>query len=179
MDEIPDFALIRYVIFVDISETLFMIRPINDVGMSHEYLHVAIDQGRARVVHPPLETVASAMTQVLQQFPPSIPYLLMRILARMEIRGFFGGLTDTTQVTGVVTAVAEHAAIIRCMTTGIDSLRHLWNEAFVDSCILAWYRRYRSIIDVRVQQVGFLQVLHETIQQIHSYIDTHFVALEQ
>jgi hypothetical protein len=177
VDFIPDLSLIEYFIFPGPNGSSLFLRRKQEFALSPERLVESLANAQARLVFPQLDCIASVMPQIRTLYP-DINHMFLRMLAREDVRCFLDGLTNGGQVSGFLTAAAEKAAIDRCIERGIDSLAYLWNEKYVDYCVVKWFGRHGRQNESRVHQVGFLPVLDETIQQINGIVDEFYFFVE-
>ena len=174
VDFIPDLSLIEYFIFPGPNGSSFVLRSKQEVALSPEMLVESLASAQARLVFPQLDSIASVMPHISTLYP-DIHHMFLRMLAREDIRHFLDGLTNGSQVSGFLTAAAEKAAIDRCVERGIDSHVYLWNEKYVDYCVVKWFGRHGRQNESRV---GFLPVLDETIEQMNGIVDEFYVFVE-
>ena len=178
VDFIPDLSLIEYFIFPGADGSSLILRSKQEVALSPERLVDSLAMGQARLVLPQLDCIASVMPHIRALYP-DIHHMFLRMLAREDIRRFLDGLIDGDQVSGFLTAVAEKAAIDRCVERGIDSHKYLWNERYVNYCVVKWFGRHgRQNESLVHQEAGFLPVLDATIEQMNGIVDEFYLLVE-
>jgi hypothetical protein len=170
--------LVNFLIFGDTNNTILILRSKHDVPhLDSELMQISIADGTLRVVNPRLDPIAGAMP-LIKEYSNDLSHLLIRLLARLDFRAFFDGLTDTSQLSGCLCAIVEHSAVTRCLDKGFHSHRHIWSESLINQCVTIWFERYGRYSEARIHNHGFFAIMVNSINQTKRIVDEFFFVLD-
>lgn len=177
MTDIMQIRLANYFIFLDASHTILVLRSKSDIQhINSDWMRVSIADDIVRVVNPRLDPIAKNM-QLIKEYSSDLHIFLLRLLARTEVRDFFGGLADTSHLSGCLCAVVERSAILRCVDKGFYTHRHLWSNSFIKQSTCVWFQRYGQYSEARIYNHDFFTIMLHSIDQVHGIVDEFFVVL--
>jgi hypothetical protein len=170
--------LANFLIFGDTNNTVLILRSKHDVPhIDFEWIQISIADGTVRIVNPRLDPIASAMP-LITEYSTDYSQQLTRLLARLDFREFFDGLTDTSHLSGCLCAIVERSAITRCVDKGFHSHRHIWSKSLISQCVTIWFERYGQYSEARIHNHGFFGIMLNSINQINRIVDEFFIVLE-